>query len=436
MLLAFLDNLLNLFLDTAIWLLFGLILAAILKGWIPTSLVKRWLSGKGAGSVIRAAFIGAPLPLCSCGVLPTAIGLRRSGASKPATVSFLVATPETGVDSISVTYALLGPAMAVIRPISAIVSAIVSGLLIILFDRDDTLEQQSPRTEATPDNVSSCCSTKAVASSRCCDEEEGVSSSCCSTEKDAVSDSCCSSRKDEASGSCCGADKDEVSSSCCSSEEKTEVSASCCSSIQAPVAASSDGCGELQAEVKKTGILAGLQFAIVDILDDISKWLAVGLVLAAVIATLVEPSSLSQWGSGLTGMLLMLVVGLPLYICATASTPLAAALLAAGMSPGAILVFLLVGPATNIASIGVLSRELGVRAVIIYLCGISLCAVLLGLATDAILDSQALSVGTAMTYHDSEVFTVLKWVAAILLFVLTVKPLRQLFWRNSKAACA
>ncbi|WP_299201165.1 SO_0444 family Cu/Zn efflux transporter [uncultured Amphritea sp.] len=418
MLLAFLDNLLNLFLDTAIWLLFGLILAAILKGWIPTSLVKRWLSGKGAGSVIRAAFIGAPLPLCSCGVLPTAIGLRRSGASKPATVSFLVATPETGVDSISVTYALLGPAMAVIRPISAIVSAIVSGLLIILFDRDDTHEKQSPPTKATPEKVSSCCSTKtAVASRLCCGEEE-------------------EEEEEEVSSNCCSTNKDEASSSCCSSKEKTEASGSCCGSIEEPIAASSDGCGGLQTEVKKPGILAGLQFAIVDILDDISKWLTIGLILAAVIATLVEPSSLSQWGSGLTGMLLMLIVGLPLYICATASTPLAAALLAAGMSPGAILVFLLVGPATNIASIGILSRELGVRAVIIYLCGISICAVMLGLATDIILNSQTLSVGTAMAHHDSEVFTLLKWVAAILLFVLAVKPLRQLFWRNNKAACA
>lgn len=386
MLLGFFDNLLSLFLDTAIWLLLGLVLAAALKGWIPTSLVEKWLSGTGAGSVIRAALIGAPLPLCSCGVLPTAIGLRRSGASKPATVSFLVATPETGVDSISVTYALLGPVMAIIRPVSAIISAVVSGMMILLFDHREKNRDRSATTHPE-EKVSSCCS-----------------------------------------------ENDKPASTCGSDIEKT---AGCCSKTDAEVATTDSGCcSENNNTPQQQGLLAGLQFAIVDILDDISTWLAIGLVLAAVVATLVEPASLSQWGSGLSAMLLMLVVGLPLYICATASTPLAAALLAAGMSPGAILVFLLVGPATNIASIGILSRELGVRAVVLYLCGISICAVLLGLATDAILTNQMISIGTAMAHHDSGSFMLIKWAAAIILFVLAVKPLRRLIWKDAVMASA
>lgn len=384
MLLEFLNHLLNLFLDTAVWLLFGLVLAAILKGWIPTTLVEKWLSGTGAGSVIRAALIGAPLPLCSCGVLPTAIALRRSGASKPATVSFLVATPETGVDSISITYALLGPVMAIIRPISALISAVVSGMMILLFDSNEKTTDRSVN-EVPGDSKTSCCSKKPEPVSSCC------------------------SKKEESSVSSCCSKTTETKSSCCSEQNDT---------------------------AKKTGILAGLQFAIVDILDDISKWLTVGLVLAAVVATLVEPASLSQWGSGLTAMLLMLVVGLPLYICATASTPLAAALLAAGMSPGAILVFLLVGPATNIASIGILSRELGIRAVVIYLSGISICAVLLGLATDAILTNQMITIGASMAHHDSESVMIIKWTAGIILFVLAVKPLRRLLWKDATTACA
>ncbi|RTE66646.1 permease [Amphritea opalescens] len=398
MLQTFFDNLLNLFLDTAIWLLFGLILAAILKGWIPTNLVKKWLSGDGLGAVVRAAFIGAPLPLCSCGVLPAAIGLRRSGASKPATVAFLVATPETGVDSISVTYALLGPVMAVIRPISAIFSAIVSGMMIILFDRPSNRDSQAESTsnnDANPDSVSSCCASSKPAP---------------------VADSCCSSTaKEPVTQSCCSSQQASTQTDCCESEDTR--------------------CSTADSDIQQPGILAGLRFAVIDILDDISAWLAVGLILAAVVATLVEPSSLSQWGSGLTAMLLMLVVGLPLYICATASTPLAAALLAAGMSPGAILVFLLVGPATNIAALGILSRELGVRAVIIYLSGISICAVLLGLATDALLSSQSITVGIAMADHDSAAFMTLKWIAAIILLLLAIKPLRQLVWRTEGASC-
>ena len=368
----FFYNLIDLLLDTAIWLLLGLFLAAILKGWIPEALIERWLSGNGIGSVIRAAFIGAPLPLCSCGVLPTAIGLRRSGASKPATVSFLVATPETGVDSISVTYALLGPVMAIIRPVSAIISAVVSGLMILLFDPHET---KTPASASAP-------------------------SSCCNSAKSPDPVRCCSTEATQPSSSCCGT-KNESGDNCCSA-----------STVTTP-----------------KGLIAGLRFAIIDILDDISGWLAIGLILAAVIATLVEPASLSQWGSGFTAMLLMLVIGLPLYICATASTPLAAALLAAGMSPGAILVFLLVGPATNIASLGILSRELGVKAVILYLSGISICAILLGLTTDALLSSSALVVGEAMAGHNG-LYAALQWLAAAILLILAIKPLRRLFWKE------
>ncbi|MEH6577265.1 MAG: SO_0444 family Cu/Zn efflux transporter [Amphritea sp.] len=384
MFIEFLNHLLNLFLDTAIWLLFGLILAAILKGWIPSALVQRWLSGTGIGSVIRAAFIGAPLPLCSCGVLPTAIGLRRSGASKPATVAFLVATPETGVDSISVTYALLGPVMAIIRPLAALTSAIVSGLMVLFLD------QETQSAQATMPATTSCCASK-------------------STTKPADESSCCSAKTAQPptqANDCPTATTKSVSCS------KNEVK-------QPPSQA----------------FMAGLHFAIVDILDDISKWLAFGLVLAAVIATLIEPASLSEWGSGLSAMLLMLAAGLPLYICATASTPLAAAFLAAGMSPGAVLVFLLVGPATNIASIGILSRELGIRALVLYLTGISVSAVILGLTTDAFLSNQALTLGQA-SIHQNTAFQLAQWIAAAILLILAIKPIRQIIWPAKAAEIA
>ena len=384
MFIEFLNHLLNLFLDTAIWLLFGLILAAILKGWIPSSLVQRWLSGTGIGSIIRAAFIGAPLPLCSCGVLPTAIGLRRSGASKPATVSFLVATPETGIDSISVTYALLGPIMAIIRPLAALISAIVSGLMVLFLDKE------TQPAQATIPAATSCCASKTTA-------------------QPADENSCCSDNPVQPS---------TQASNCSTTTAKSD----CCSKKEAQQPASQ-------------GLMAGLHFAIVDILDDISKWLAFGLVLAAVISTLIEPASLSEWGSGLSAMLIMLAAGLPLYICATASTPLAAALLAAGMSPGAVLVFLLVGPATNIASIGILSRELGIRALGLYLTGISVCAVILGLTTDVFLSNLAITLGQAAV-HQSSAFQLAQWIAADILLVLAIKPIRQIFWPAKAAEIA
>lgn len=146
---SFLANFIALFVESAPWLLFGFALAGLIKVFVPQQLLTRQLGGGGLWTTVKAAFIGAPLPLCSCGVVPTALGLRRSGASKNATVSFLVATPETGVDSVSVSYALLGPVMAIARPVTAICSAIVAGVLV---GRSEELVQKD---EASG---SDCCS--------------------------------------------------------------------------------------------------------------------------------------------------------------------------------------------------------------------------------------------------------------------------------------
>lgn len=380
---TFLDNLLNIYLETALWLLLGLSLAAVIKGWIPETLIKRLLSGNGPGSVIRAALIGAPLPLCSCGVLPTAVGLRRSGASKPATTSFLIATPETGIDSISVTYALMGPVMAVIRPLAAITSAIVSGLMVLFFDRPSAQETTS-QTE--------------VSESRCSSEKTKP------VQTQAVTH-CCASTS--------ATSEPEIAESCCGSKTSTPKPAECCGSTDTTAQTT-------------LGIWSGIRFALVDILDDIKYWMAFGLVLAAVIASLIEPGNLAAYGSGLGAMLLMLIVGLPLYICASASTPLAAALLLAGLSPGTVLVFLLVGPATNIASLGILLRELGKRAVILYLSGISISAISIGLLVDAVLGERAIQLAEGITNHQHvETYSLLHWAAALILLLLTIKPLRS-----------
>jgi len=371
-LLEFLHNLLDIYLDTALWLLLGLLLAAVIKGWIPDSLVKRWLDGKGIMPVIRAALIGAPLPLCSCGVLPTAIGLRRAGASKPATASFLIATPETGVDSISITYALMGPVMAIVRPIAAVISAIFSGLLVLLWElrQHQSLRQSTPVTETATSTL--------------------------------------------------------AGSSCCSQSTPEPPPPGCAAPAATSNAPEVGCCGEAETAAEKTGLLSGLKFAVADILDDIKAWLAFGLVLAAIVATLIEPGNLAAYGSGFGAMLLMLLAGLPLYICATASTPLAAALLMAGMSPGAVLVFMLVGPATNIASIGILSQELGKAAVALYLAGISISAVLLGLLLDSLLGDQAfaLTLGNNALHHSDDA-SLLQWLAGGLLLILAIRPLRD-----------
>lgn len=348
MIAEWLKNTLELYLDAAPWLLLGLVAAGLIKAWLPETLLSRWLGGSGFWPVTRAALVGAPLPLCSCGVLPAALGLHRGGASRSSTIAFLIATPETGVDSIALSYALLGPVMAVVRPIAAILGAIVSGLLTAL------VPEARPASIVIP-----------------------VSSGC-------------------AGGACCG--------------NNTPAS-------------SPDRDNLLTTTVK------GLRYAAGDILDDIALWLGIGIVLAGAVATWVPPQALASWGSGLPAMLLMLVVGIPMYICATASTPLAAALLLAGLSPGTVLVFLLAGPATNLATLAVVRKEFGLAILAAYLGGISLSSIFLGLLLDGLLVRFDLDVVAQIGEAGELVPAWLAWSSGAILLLFAIKPVRRMLLR-------
>ena len=165
-----LHNIWLVFLDTAFWLLIGLLAAGLIKSFISEATMKRWVGGHGLASILRAALFGAPLPLCSCGVLPAAIGMRRAGASKEATVAFLISTPETSVDSVAVTYALMGPVMAVFRPVAALFNAVGTGLLTTLV-RDEKITGSTSSTEPVE---SKCCASKQVVQ-----QAEQKTASCC-----------------------------------------------------------------------------------------------------------------------------------------------------------------------------------------------------------------------------------------------------------------
>ena len=363
-----LHNIWLVYLDTAFWLLLGLLAAGLVKAYIPEHAMQRWLGGRGFSAVGRAALFGAPLPLCSCGVLPAALGIRRNGASKEATVSFLISTPETSIDSVAVTYALMGPLMAVYRPVAALVSAIVTGMLTAMAGDDSKAAVHSVSNPA----ATSCCGTTAE------------SSPCCEPPAVAAGDDCC--------------DADETASSCCSSTPASR---------------------DLPRWRK------ALKFAGGELVDDIALWLFVGIVIAGIMFTLVPPGWLAQWGQGLTAMLVMLLVGIPLYICAVASTPVAAGLLLAGVSPGTVLVFLLVGPATNIAGLILVKRELGARVTGIYLFGIALVSVLMGLLLDALIGHFNLSVQAQVGEARQLIPEWLSLISALLLLVLAVPVLRR-----------
>lgn len=323
-LVTFLSQLWHVCEEASPWLLLGIVVSGLIKAWLPTSLLERWLGGRGVWPVFKAAVIGTPLPLCSCSVIPAAVALRRSGASKGATVSFLVSTPENGADSIAVSYALLGPFMTIVRPVAAIISAVLAGLLSFAW----VVESDDGASGDHGDDVQA--------------------------------------------GSCC-------SSGYC-------------------------GPGELNPSGNASSLTKlgqAWHFAVDELFADIAGWMAVGLVLAALMNTLVPPDTMAGWGSGLLPMLAVMVVGVPMYICATASTPVAASMLLAGVSPGTVLVFLLAGPATNLATIGVVRRELGGRAVASYLLGVCGGALVLGLVTDGLVGLLDITVSPAKMGADS-----------------------------------
>lgn len=355
------ENFLDLFLDSAPWLLLGLFLAGMLKMFVPMAWMNKQLGGHGFKTTLKAAVFGAPLPLCSCGVIPAAVGLRRSGASKSATTSFLVSTPETGIDSVSVSYVLLGPFMAVVRPIAAVTSAVVAGLLV---GRDD--EQASTATAKVKKIVPVAPQPLMATAST------GQAPCCASAPKVETKGSCCQSQAKpqpqvKAENSCCSTSKPVATSSCCQSKQPKAESASCCASKAAP---SHDGV------LKRLWL--GIHYAGTDLVRDTSIWLLIGLFFAALVNTFVPPHYLSQWGDGIVAMAVMVLVSIPMYICATASTPIAAGLLLAGVSPGAVLVFMMAGPATNVATLGVVRNELGKRALWGYLGGVIGTAVVFG----------------------------------------------------------
>ena len=415
---ALFENFAVLFMESAPWLLLGLLIAGLMHELVPVDILKKHMGNASTKAIGKAAVIGAPLPLCSCGVIPAAIGLRRSGASKPATVSFLVATPETGVDSVSVSYALLGPVFAIVRPVAAITSAIYAGLMVKWFDTPDSNSQpqtvQAAATEA--DTSSACCSTKQPETK----PEPASASSCCSTQTQVAPVS--------------------EPASCCSSAKKTEsaeVKASCCSTTAQQKAKT------IKADSQSLSVKAQAiwQFSTVKLLNDLTLWLLIGLSLAAAIQTWVPHQFLTQWGDGFFAMLIMAVIGIPMYICATASTPVAVGFLAAGLSPGAVLVFLLAGPATNISTMGMIAKEMGKRTLMLYVFSVVSISILLGYALNVAIQAFELSAWIPLGQggHDHNDISAIYALCAMLLFGLMIRnawqSLQQRFAKPASSSC-
>lgn len=430
---SFFNYLLELSLDAAPYLLLGLVLAGLIKAWLPEAWVKKQLSGKGPIPVLKAALLGAPMPLCSCSVIPVALGIRRGGASKGATTSFLISTPETGVDSISLTYAMMGPVMAVVRPVAAVLTALSAGLWV------NAASSKSCCASSSSDERSEHCGSakEPEAKGSCCSSKE-VNESCCTSPKEAPpkATSCCSSQKVEAiekqsARSCCGAQEPEPvepATSCCGSKNKAAPKASSCSSVTPPD--SSCCASEVKPSSSMNQAVNGISYAFGRLYEDILAWLAVGLLIAAAVQTFVPSEWLAQWGSGWLAKFIMLGVGIPMYICASASTPMAAGLMLAGVSPGTVLVFLLAGPATNVSTMAILRNEMGLQVMVKYILTVMLGALLAGVLFDALLMGSSLDL-VAQHHHHAEMLPL--WLSASSLAILllaTITPLRQAFFRR------
>lgn len=335
----------DLLLDAAPYIIFGIFMGGLLKAFLSPDFVARHLGRGRFAPVFKAALFGIPLPLCSCGVLPAAAALKKQGASNGATAAFLISTPESGVDSIAVSYALLDPILTLARPVAAFITAMVAGL-------GENLLGGSPlQTPALP---------------------------------------------------VIGQDEPSV-----------------------PLA---------------SRMWTGMNYALKDLWADLAGWFFLGLALAGIITALVPETLFNSYlAGGLNSMLIMLAIGIPLYICATASTPIAAVLIAKGASPGAALVFLLAGPATNLATLTVLTRLLGRRTTLIYLGSIALVSVLSGLA----LDSLYLGLGIKALAVVGQAAELMPYPArlgsALFLLAVSVKPilmgLRSFFAKKTGCGC-
>jgi len=330
--------------EMAPYLLFGFFIAGILNIAIPPKKIYKHLSGKSFWSNVKASLFGIPLPLCSCGVIPVAAYLRKEGAGKGATISFLSSTPTTGVDSILATYALLGPVYAIIRPIAAFFAGIFGGTLTNVIDK-------------TPDDNIIL--------------QEGFSCNLC----------------------------DETEPHSHKFHEKVK---------------------------------AVFRYGFFDLIEDVAKWILIGIVIGSIISFFVPDNFVERYfGNPLFAYPIMLIISIPMYVCATGSIPIAASLILKGMTPGAGLIFLIARPATNAATISFVGGKLGKKSMISYLVSIIITGLLFGFFIDHIWNLS----GKNINFFTSSMKMLPAWIktsSAILLILLILRAFLLKFFMNKK----
>ncbi len=314
------DKILEIWLDMSPYLLLGMMVAGVLHIYLGSNFIRKHM-GRGIKNIVKASLLGVPLPVCSCGVIPIASSLRDDGASKGATLSFLVSTPTTGVDSIFATYSLLGPFFAIFRPLFALFAGIFTGLISQIGEKEEEIEKHE------------------------------------------------------------------------------------------------------HAVVEKRRARDALKYAFIEMPEDIGKWLVVGVVAGGIIASI--PFNIDA--AYPFDMFAALLVSLPLYVCATGSIPVAMALIEKGFSPGAALVFLIAGPATNTVTLSFVRYKLGRRSFFIYLLSISFLALMAGVLFNFLYDAFG-----GGKYASSSLPLWLKGIAGIILAFLIIVAYGRKWFRKEE----
>jgi len=333
----------KLLLEMSPYLLFGLLIAGLLHVLFPSQKIYKYFSGNSIKAILRASLFGVPLPLCSCGVIPVAAHLKKDGAGDAPTLSFLISTPTTGIDSIFATYALLGPVFAIIRPVSAFFAGCLAGIMILLLNKK--------------------------------------------------------------------------------SEEIKIVEEECISCEKSPS--------------KKPGILLKvkeiLRYAFFELLDDIGKWLAIGIIAGGVIGFFAPEKVIETYlGNPLMAYPLMLVIAVPLYVCATGSIPIAASLIMKGMTPGAGLIFLIAGPATNTATLSFVGGKMGKKTLFIYLATIIITSLLCGYAIDVLYNATEYNIYSFQSGKKIIPFSVKVLSSVVLVFFMLISFFKIFFLKGKK----
>ena len=268
----------ELFILIAPYLVMGFLISGLLYVFTSKEMITNNVGKPGLLSVIKASILGVPMPLCSCGVIPVATSMYKRGATKGSTLSFLISTPQTGVDSIILTWYQMGPQFAIIRPIIALITGILGGFIG---------ENFSDKEHQTTANISH--------------------------------------------------------------------------------------------EHQKKSLMDGLKYTFITLPQDIINPLIKGILISALIAIILPDTFfVDNKLTGFTAMLVIALASIPVYVCATASVPVAMILISKGLDPGAAFVYLMAGPATNAATISVIMNSLGKKMIYIYISVIFISSIFFG----------------------------------------------------------